>query len=150
MKSDCTEVKAMKIQLGPSCLFSLDFTLCCGQTFRWGKQGEWWYGVAGEEVCKIRQKPRILEFESVNTSFVENYFRLHDDLPKILSLISRDKNIQTAIEEFRGLRILRQEPWECLISYICATYKSISAIKGMLANLSRRFGEEIRDRKSVV
>jgi N-glycosylase/DNA lyase len=133
----------MTIQLDSSCLFNLDFTLCCGQTFRWDKQGEWWCGVVGEEVCKIRQNDNALEFENVNARFVKNYFRLNDDLPKILSHINKDKNIQAAINEFRGLRILRQEPWECLISYICATYKNIAAIKGMLTNLSRRFGEEI-------
>lgn len=133
----------MTIQLSPSCLFNLDFTLCCGQTFRWDKQGDWWYGVVGEEVCKIRQNGKTLEFKGVNASFVENYFRLHDDLPRILSQINKDKNIGAAICEFRGLRILRQEPWECLISYICATYKSISAIKRMLCSLSKRFGEKI-------
>jgi len=48
-----------------------------------------------------------------------------------------------AIEAFKGLRILRQDPWECLISYICATYKNISAIKQMLSNLSKKFGDKI-------
>ena len=133
----------MTIQLSSSCPFNLDFTLCCGQAFRWTKQGDWWHGVVGEEVCKIRQKGQELEFESVNAGFVQNYFRLHDDLPRIFSEINKDKNIEAAISEFKGLRILRQEPWECLISYICATYKSISAIRRMLSNLSKRFGEEI-------
>lgn len=133
----------MTIQLSPSCPFNLDFTLCCGQTFRWDKQGDWWYGVVGDEACKIRQNGKTLEFRGVNASFVENYFRLHDDLSRILSQINKDKNIGAAICEFRGLRILRQEPWECLISYICATYKSISAIKRMLCSLSKRFGEKI-------
>jgi N-glycosylase/DNA lyase len=94
-------------------------------------------------VCKIRQNGKTLEFESAKASLVKEYFRLDDDLPKIFSQINKDKIIGAAISEFRGLRITRQEPWECLISYICATYKNISAIKGMLANLSRRFGEEI-------
>ena len=133
----------MTIQLSPSCPFNLAATLCCGQTFRWDKQGEWWYGVVREEVCKIRQNGKTLEFESVKASLIKEYFRLDDDLPKILSQINKDKIIGAAISEFRGLRILRQEPWECLISYICAQYKNISAIKGMLANLSRKFGEEI-------
>jgi N-glycosylase/DNA lyase len=132
----------MKIELSPSRAFNLDFTLCCGQTFRWKKQAEWWYGIVGEAVFKIRRSGKALESEGVNASFVENYFRLDDDLPSIFSHINKDKTIEAAISEFNGLRILRQEPWECLISYICATYKSISAIKGMLANLSRRFGEE--------
>ena len=133
----------MKIKLSSKCPFNLDFTLCCGQTFRWDKHGDWWYGVVGQEAFKIRQECGALEFEGVNERFVWNYFRLQDDLPRILSDINKDENVQAAIDEFRGLRILRQEPWECLISYICATYKSIAAIRSMLANLSRRFGEEI-------
>jgi N-glycosylase/DNA lyase len=133
----------VKIKLSSKRPFNLDFTLCCGQTFRWDKHGDWWYGVVGQEAFKIRQECGALEFEGVNERFVWNYFRLQDDLPRILSDINKDENVQVAIGEFRGLRILRQEPWECLISYICATYKSIAAIRSMLANLSRRFGEEI-------
>jgi N-glycosylase/DNA lyase len=140
----------VQIKLGPSKPFNLDFTLCCGQTFRWDKQGDWWHGIVGDEACKIRQCDERLEFEGVNASFVESYFRLDDNLPKILLQINKDQNIKAAIKEFKGLRILRQEPWECLISYICATYKNISAISQMLANISRKFGEEIRlDNRSL-
>lgn len=132
----------MMIQLSSSRPFNLESTLCCGQAFRWNKQGEWWYGVVREKVCKIRQEGEALEYENVNAGLVEDYFRLHDDLPRIYSHIKKDKNIERAICEFRGLRILRQEPWECVISYICATYKSVSAIRRMLSNLSERFGEK--------
>lgn len=132
------------LQLNSKLPFNLDFTLCCGQTFRWKKQGEWWYGIVAQEWFKIRQDSEKLEFQGSNEEFVWNYFRLDDDLPNVLSNINKDKTIQTAITRFKGLRILRQEPWECLVSYICATYKTISAIKHMLANLSRMFGEEIR------
>ena len=133
----------MRIQLGPSTPFNLDSTLCCGQTFRWDKKDSWWYGVAGEKVLRIRQDGNTLEFENANADFVKSYFRLHDDLPMIFSHISSDNHIKTAIKEFRGLRILRQDPWECLISYICATYKNIVAIRQMLLNLSEKLGEEI-------
>jgi len=51
--------------------------------------------------------------------------------------------MRKAIQRFYGLRISRQEPWECLISYICATYKNIPAIKNMILNLSKRFGRKI-------
>jgi len=51
--------------------------------------------------------------------------------------------MRRAIQRFRGLRISRQEPWECLISYICATYKNIPAIKNTILNLSKRFGRKI-------
>jgi N-glycosylase/DNA lyase len=131
----------MKLELEPSSPFDLCLTLCCGQAFRWGKVGGWWYGVAGDRVVKIRQEGKELEFEGVDKSFVASYFRLEDDLHRILSEISKDKYVRRAIDKHKGLRILRQEPWECLISYICATYKNIAAIKRMLLALSRKFGQ---------
>lgn len=133
----------METRLSSSSPFSLDFTLCCGQAFRWDKQGHWWYGVVREKVFKVRQTGEKLEFENVGVDFVENYFGLQDDLPKIFSQISKDRHIKQAVDKFKGLRILRQDPWECLISYICATYKNIPAIKQMLFNLCRKFGDKI-------
>ena len=134
----------MEIQLTRSQLFNLDFTLCCGQSFRWNKHGEWWYGIVGEKVFRIRQIGNKLEFENVDTYFVRDYFGLHDDLQEILSRITKDKHIETAVKELKGLRILRQDPWECLISYICATYKNIPAIKQTLLKLSRKLGRKTR------
>jgi N-glycosylase/DNA lyase len=138
----------MKIRLDQSKTpFSLKFTLECGQTFRWKKIGEWWYGVVRQNVIKVRQKGAVLEFqtypEELNSSFFESYFRLDDDLPKIYSSILKDEHIRVAVESFKGLRLVRQEPWECLISYICATNKNIPAIKDMILNLSRKLGKKL-------
>lgn len=130
----------MELQLSKLCPFNLDFTLGCGQAFRWDKRGEWWYDVVREKVFKIRQSGNKLEFENADISFVKDYFGLHHDLPEIFSLITKDKHIKAAVKKFKGLRILRQDPWECLISYICATYKNIPAIRQMLFNLSKKFG----------
>jgi N-glycosylase/DNA lyase len=135
----------MKIQLNSSHPFNLDATLRCGQVFRWDKRDDWWYSAVKENALKIRQVGDLLEFEGANTEFVKGYFGLDDDLPKILMQISEDEHIQAAIKAFMGLRILRQEPWECLISYICATYKNISAIERMLSHLSRKFGGKIHN-----
>lgn len=132
----------MKITLKSATLFDLDVTLCCGQAFRWIRHGEWWYGVVGGKAFKIRQNREKLEFENVDEKFVRNYFGLNDDLPWIYGKICKDEHIKNAIEASKGLRIIRQEPWECLISYICATYKNIPAIRKMLEALSRRFGEK--------
>ena len=133
----------VKIQLSSSRAFDLDATLCCGQAFRWDRRGEWWYGVVRENAFKIRQVGDFLEFENAEEKFVNTYFGLHDDLPKILQQVSKDEHIKSAVKAFKGLRILRQDPWECLISYICATYKSIPVIKQMLSNLSKKFGDTI-------
>ena len=54
--------------------FDLDFSLCCGQVFRWKKIGDWWYGVVGENVFKIRQCGAELEFEGVSEEFVTILF----------------------------------------------------------------------------
>jgi N-glycosylase/DNA lyase len=124
-------------------LFNLEFTLCCGQAFRWEKHAEWWYGVVGDKVLKVRQVNKELQFRGADQNFVMEYFGFHDNLPKIFSQIAKDRHIKKAIEAFRGLRILRQDPWECLISYICATYKNVPAIKQMLFKLSKKFGTEI-------
>jgi len=133
----------MKIRLPSSCPFNLGFTLCCGQVFRWEKKGEWWYGVVKGKVFKIRQRGHELEFENIDEDFIRDYFGLNEDLEKIANQIAKDRNIKEALKEFKGLRIVRQDPWECLISYICATYKNISAIKHMLLNLSQKFGEKV-------
>ena len=121
--------------------FDLDFSLCCGQVFRWEKIDGWWYGVVGEKVFKIRQCGCELEFNGVETDFILNYFGLKDDLEQINTGISKDDFIRKALHQFEGLRIVRQVPWECLISFICATYKSIAAIELMLRKLSIKFGE---------
>jgi N-glycosylase/DNA lyase len=138
----------MEIKLDRSTVpFSLEHTLDCGQLFRWKKLGDWWYGVVADKVVKIKQSGERLIFqvfpETTNQGFVESYLRLEDDLPSILSEISKDEHMRKAINLFYGLRLSRQEPWECLISYICATYKSIPAIKKMVNSISRCFGEKL-------
>jgi N-glycosylase/DNA lyase len=56
--------------------------------------------------------------------------------------VNKDPYIAAALQRFEGLRLVRQNPWECLISFICATYKSIAAIEQMLAKISQKFGEK--------
>jgi len=128
--------------------FNLDYTLACGQAFRWEKLKGWWRGVLGETVVKIRQNGEALHFQSypkrIDSAFVWRYFRLDDDLPSIYSGIMKDRYVSEAVKRFRGLRLMRQDPWECLISYICATNKNIPAIRDMISNVCVRFGKKIR------
>jgi len=133
----------MQLTLKLSYPFNLDVTLCCGQAFRWDKLGKWWYGVVNENVFKVRQVDACLKFENVDAKIVNNYFRFRDDLSKIYLQMGKDEHIKRAMAAFYGLRILRQDPWECLISYICATYKNIPAIKQMLSRLCRKFGNKV-------
>jgi N-glycosylase/DNA lyase len=122
--------------------FDLDFSLCCGQVFRWKKIEGWWYGVVGDKVFKIRQFGGELEFEGADEDFVRYYFRLDDDLGKISQHVDRDPYIHLALKRYAGLRLVRQEPWECLVGFICSIQKNIPAIESMLMQLSAKFGEK--------
>jgi N-glycosylase/DNA lyase len=136
----------MRLDLGKTPL-NLDHTLSCGQVFRWQKKADWWQGVVRNNYIQLRQKGSLLqlksEAEDVDVSFFRSYFRLDDDLLDIYRKISKDRFVKDAVKRFYGLRLMRQEPWECLISYICATNKNIPAIKNMIANLCKHFGKKI-------
>lgn len=127
--------------------FNLDHTLSCGQVFRWSKANGWWYGMVDGSILKVRQEGDELHFtaypKDVEEAFIKSYFRLDDDLSNILQTINKDVEINKAIRQFNGLRIVRQSVWDCLISYICATNASIAVIENMLRNLSEKFGDEI-------
>ena len=123
--------------------FHLDITVSCGQAFRWKKHNGFWYAPFRTCVWKIRQEGDILWYEGPEESELVRYFGLDVPLDNILKDIDRDPLIHTAIEQCRGLRILRQDPWECLISYICATCANIPGITMRIENLSRKFGSPL-------
>jgi N-glycosylase/DNA lyase len=131
------------LELRPDQPFDLDRTLSCGQAFRWEKADGWWQGVADGRAVRIRQERDRLTFEGADDGFVRDYFRLDQDLPEILSAIDRDPAIGAAIRDCRGLRLVRQSPWECLVSYICATNTNIPAVKRRVALMAERYGEPI-------
>ena len=131
------------IQLRPDQPFDLDLTLACGQAYRWEKTEGWWQGVDEGRAVRIRQDGHLLAIEGVDAGFVCDYFRLDQDLPAILSSIDRAPAIGAAIRECRGLRLARQSPWECLVSYLCATNTNIPAVKRRVALMAERYGRPV-------
>ncbi len=128
--------------------FNLDYTLDCGQVFRWSREeGGWWVGVVEGVVLKLRQDGDVLTARSSSDDagerFVERYLRLDDPLQDILVEIGKDDDMRRAVSTLNGLRLVRQNPWECTASFICATYKNIQAIKQMIANICRLLGGRI-------
>lgn len=133
----------MELSLGT---FNLRHTLECGQVFRWKKKGDWHYGVVNKHVIKVRQcddKLIVQSSSELGRKFIESYFRLDDDLEKILRAISKDEEIKSAIEIFKGLRIVRQEPWECLVSYLLSVNSNIPLIKRNINAICKKYGEPI-------
>jgi len=134
----------MKTYQIPVPTFDLGHTLRCGQVFRWRENKDGWIGIVDNSVIKAKQEGNLLIVESdLATEDIMNYFRLNDDLDDIYKHISKVMN--EAIARYRGMRLIRQEPWECLISYICSINNRIPQIERMIQNLSTCFGEEICD-----
>jgi N-glycosylase/DNA lyase len=125
--------------------FALDYTLESGQLFRWEKRGEWWCGVVSGGVLLVRQEGDVLRCVSssdlLDSAFVARYFRLDEEFDHILASISKDEVIIRAIQRFYGLRLVRQERWECLASFVLATNANIPRIRKMVASICARYGE---------
>jgi N-glycosylase/DNA lyase len=119
----------------------LDHTLSCGQAFRWKKiDGQWKGIVAGEEVV-LQQVGNDVDVQtSLTEHAVRDYFRCDDDNETIFSEIGRDRYVASLLRRYDGLRILRQDPWECSASYILATYTNVPRIIQMVERVCRAFG----------
>jgi len=123
--------------------FHLEYTLSCGQLFRVFKSEDWYYITLRNRILKVRQLSDQLEFCGIDKKSLIHYFALDEPYPDILAQINKDKHIDKAIRKYHGLRILRQDPWECLISFICSSAANIPKIRLNLELLSQFFGREI-------
>lgn len=126
--------------------FNLDVTLSCGQVFRWHKHHDgFWYGFISNKIVKIYQKGDYLYYQgAAGKSEIIDYFNLDDDYKRILRSIAKDALIKKAIKKYHGLRIIKQDPFECLMTYILSSQNNIPRINKMVNEMSRRFGRKIK------
>ena len=111
-----------------------------GQVFLWKKNKVFWYGVNGNDVLRVDEKGNTNSYHNYNVDF----FRKKDNLDKIIKSISKDKTVKIAVKKFQGLRILRQDPFQCLISFIVSSNSNIPKIKSNIENISKKFGKKIK------
>ena len=128
--------------------FNVSQTLECGQCFRFKKIDENRYLIiAKEKALVIEEIDSIIRLycgEEDYKKIWEHYFDLERDYSKIKkSLSKKDKHISKAIKEKYGVRILNQEPWEMLISFIISQSKQITHIKKIIEDISIEYGENI-------
>jgi N-glycosylase/DNA lyase len=122
----------------------LQHTLSCGQAFRWRRFGEEWKGVVNGRAIILRQSGRKIDVETeLPDPVIESYFRADDDYEAIIKEISKEGYVASLVRRFPGLRLLRQDPWECSASYILATFSNIPRIKGMIEGICALYGDEI-------
>jgi N-glycosylase/DNA lyase len=131
---------------GPSKAIDLDLTFSCGQVFRWTKVEDGWVGVIGDSLVRLQQKEGRLLFQSsppLPKSRITGYLRLDDNLQSILKELARDKEFRRIVKSIPGIRILRQDPWECLASFVCSRNCRVPMIRRIVRNVSERFGKRI-------
>jgi len=130
--------------------YDLASTLASGQAFRWQLRPEGWVGVIGENWVRLSQLGNQLAAEFAHPTDAEslqrriaNYLRLDDPMDLILESFPKDPPMQAALAACRGLRLLRQDPWECLAGFICSSTKQIVQIRQIVALLCDRFGRPV-------
>ena len=127
----------------------LEASLLGGQAHRWKREGDWYSGVLGDDLVLLRQQDRTIELQSSSgaseamLSKLRRYLRLDDDLEAIYGAITQDANVASQVNRYPGLRVLRQEPWECLVAYICSANSNIETIHLNMERLSDAFGHTL-------
>jgi N-glycosylase/DNA lyase len=129
--------------------FNLALTLDCGQAFRWKRdESGCWSGVAFGKYIKIYQKDDEVCILGATREDFQNvwfsYFDLERDYEKLCECFCEDESMKEAVAAYPGIRILRQEPWEALCSFIISQNNNIPRIKGIIERLCRGFGERLR------
>ena len=137
------------IPLDPGQPLDLESSLLGGQAHRWQREGRWCCGVLRGQLVLIRQEGNVLEFHSAPlrpdtmAPRIRQHLRLEDNLPAIQAEIAFDANVAAQVARYPGLRVLRQEPWECLIAYICSANSNLETIHRNLERMSDAFGEPL-------
>jgi len=124
--------------------FDLEATLNSGQAFRWRRTEHGWGGVIGAHaVCLRAQGRRIQARTSPPVSdwgWLTQYLQTDVNLEEVLRSFPDDAPMRAASAYCRGLRLLRQDPWECLASFILSSTKQIVQIRQIVESLCQRFG----------
>lgn len=123
----------------------------CGQCFRWNEEPDGSYtGIFGHNVLNVKEEKDIVITGICDGNIEDickNYFDLdrnYEEIKETLSLI--DDNMKESIKYGKGIRILNQDLWEMIISFIISANNNIPRIKGIIERMSAKYGQEIKFR----
>lgn len=130
--------------------FELKDIFDCGQCFRWNKENDDSYtGIWKNNVVNVKKENNNIIFTGVSDAEnfeeeINKYFDMNRDYEEIKEKLSKiDENMKTSIEYGKGIRILNQELWETIISFIISANNNIPRIKGIIERLSKNYGKKI-------
>lgn len=128
--------------------FCLEADWLNAQAFRWTERRGWFYGIVGGALIKVRNADGGdgIEFEGdAREEAVRSYFRLNEDITAIHAALRKadPKHMPGLIKDYGHIRVLRQDPWECLVAYICSANASVDSIRGKLNKLANCCGDTL-------
>lgn len=130
--------------------FELKDIFECGQCFRWNLKEDGSYtGIFGKNVLNVKKEDRKIVFKGICTdddiiNVVVNYFDLNRDYEEIKRKLAKvDRNLSTSIKYGQGIRILNQDLWETIVSFIISANNNIPRIKGIIERICAKYGDEI-------
>ena len=119
----------------------------CGQCFRWNKEDDDSYtGIFGSCIANVKKENDkiIIDGNFEDTSEIDSYFDLKRNYNEIKSILANvDDNLKNSIQYGSGIRILNQNLWETIISFIISANNNIPRIKGIIDRISKKYGKEI-------
>src|ERR1700685_2136470 len=139
-KNNGNEVSSPGTQiLLPVIDYDLAATLDSGQAFRWQQKDNHWQGVLGKHFVRLKQVEGGIHAETVekadNWHWLEEFLQSKTDLASILKTFPADDPMTAAVANCHGLRLLRQDPWECLAAFILSSTKQIVQIRQIISLL---------------
>lgn len=129
--------------------FELKDIFDCGQCFRWNIEEDGSYtGVFGKNILNVKRDGKNINFKGICDGNIEDiiydYFDLNRDYERIKETLSEiDENMKKSVLYGKGIRILNQDLWETIISFIISANNNIPRIKGIIERLSKKYGSEI-------
>ena len=115
---------------------NFDYSINSGQVFLWKKIDAKCYGIDGKRVLELENAQKFKK----NMKYETDFFRLDDNFEKISNDLKNDNYVRNALKMFPGLRLIRQNPFQCYISFIVSSNSNIPNIKSRLQNLCKTFG----------
>lgn len=128
---------------------NLELTLDCGQAFRWKKQEDGsWSGVVKGVFLNISKTDDTVLLRNTTKENFENiwldYFDFNKDYVKICDTLKQDSLLAPTVDEYYGIRILNQDSWEALCSFVISQQNNIKRIKGIISRLCKAYGDEVK------
>jgi len=115
-----------------------------GQFFRYKKFSSFYYVNTKDTVFAVRQHNGQLIYDGIDEAHLKHFLGINDNYNKIIKNVETDKVMKGLTKKYHGLRLLRQDPWECTVSYVCSSAANIPKIQKNVNMLSYHFGRPVK------